>query len=84
MGNHALAPFVILRCAQSRHSLYKYLLNEHGMTPADASKHSFNEFLGGGNLNVATMASCQECAMPAELLDGRVVEMSILNKRLRI
>ena len=76
--------FVILHCAQSRCSLYKYLLNEHGMTPADASKHSFNEFLGEGNLNVAAVASCQECAVPAELLDGRVVEMSILNKRLRI
>lgn len=54
------------------------------MTPIDAIKYSFNEFLGGGNLNVATVASCQVRAVPAQLLDGRVVETSILNKHLRI
>ena len=63
---------------------YKCLLDECGMTPVDAIECGFNEFLGGGNLEVAAVASCQVCVVPAELLDGSWVEMEGLNKCLRI
>lgn len=55
---------------------YKYLLDDCGRTPTDAIKYSFNEFLGGGNLKVATVANCQVCVCaPAELLDGANVSL---------